>query len=215
MAEGRGTLLIAVWMLLGWISIWPTLLWAENQSNDASLAPPVVADNKDGIREEFLARLADMKSLAKRKEALVVAYGDRVRLRRKFQDHLDKLESQIASLRSEALSPSPSQRYQLQSLRSRTRQLQNNVTHNHHSMDSLVAEYEVLSRMEELENSYKAKGITKADFTSEDRGLREELAHLNAERQMNYLKEDVMDGLAEIERQIMNMTQSLGSTPIR
>lgn len=215
MAERRGRLRVAIWMLLGWASMLPNPLWAENQGNHGSPAPPVAADNKDGIREEFLARLADRRSLAKRKEALVAAYGDRVHLRKEFQDHLDKLDSQIASLQSDSLSRSPSQHYQLQLLHSRRRQLQNQLTHIYHAMGGLVAEYDVLSRMEELESSYKNKGITKADFTSEDRGLREELDHVAAERQMGYLREDVMDGLAEIERQIMNMTQSLRTTSIR
>lgn len=111
MAETRGRLRVAIWMLLGWASMLPNLLWAENQGNHGSPTPPVAADNKDGIREEFLARLADRRSLAKRKEALVAAYGDRVHLRREFQDHLDKLDSQIASLQSDSLSRSPSQHY--------------------------------------------------------------------------------------------------------
>lgn len=79
-------------------------------------------------------------------------------------------------------------------------------------MDSLVAEYDVLSRMEELENNYKAKGIAKADFTSEYRGLKEELAHIQKNRQMIYLREDLMNELVAIKNQMIRMTQSQRST---
>lgn len=215
MAEKRDRLRIAFGIVLAWTSISPIPLWAENQSSLVSSAPLAESDDQTVIRKEFLAKVAEVSSMARKKEALIEAYGEVARLRKKFQDYLDKLDSQITSLRSAAISPSPGQRYQLQILSSRTREFQYKLNQNHFLLDSLVAEYEVLSRMEELENSYKTKGITKADFTVEDRNLREELAHINADRQTIYFREDLIVALVEIERQILSMSESLRSSSAR
>ena len=145
----------------------------------------------------------------------MAGFGELARLRKSFKDHQDKLEVQIASAEAKGPSATLGDRQNLLHLRATARQLQNHINYNRIHMDSLVAEYDVLSRMDELESNYKAKGISKADFTSEDRSLREELDHVNAERRMNYLGEDILEGFAHIESQLMNMTQSLRSISLR
>ncbi|MBX3120959.1 MAG: hypothetical protein KF806_04105 [Nitrospira sp.] len=215
MAERRDTLHIALLMILGYASISPLPLWAESQSNPALSAPPAESHDQAEIRKEFLAKVAEASSIARKKEALIEAYTQEAYLRNKLQDHLEKLESQTTSLRSAAVSPSPGQRYQLQIFLTRTREFQYRLTQNHFLMDTLVAEYDVLSRMEELEGSYRSKGITKADFAVEDRNLREQLAHIHADRQMNYFREDLVVELVEIERQILSMSESLRSSSAR
>ncbi len=214
MAKIPGRFCLAVCMLLGWASVSPIPLWAENQDRRLPSAPPIVSDNEDRIREGFMARLLEIRSIEKSKDAVMSRFGDLVRFGRNLQDRLGKLEGQIISLESKASAGglSQSELNHQQVLLNSKRTHQNHVTNNIIHMDSLVAEYDVLSRMEELENNYKAKGIAKADFTSEYRGLKEELAHIQKNRQMIYLREDLMNELVAIKNQMIRMTQSQRST---
>ncbi len=65
-----------------------------------------------------------------------------------------------------------------------------------------VEEYDVLSRLEEVERGYKAKAISKVDHITEEKRLREELFHLHLVRQVDQLELRLTDGLCRIERQL-------------
>lgn len=206
---------VTLWLVLGWASILPNPVWAENQDSSSVSVQFPEADYKAGIQEEFSAKLTEMRSIPKRKDALVAVYGELARLLTNFKDHIDKLDAQISTVESKGASATLSDRQHILLLRAMARQRQQHLNYTRIHMDSLLAEYEVLSRMAELERSYTAKEITKADFTTESRSLREELSQVTAERRMNSLGEEIMDGFAHIENQMMSMAQSLRSNSMR
>lgn len=205
MAERWDGLRIALWLVLVWASIFPHPIWAQNQESNSASVPFGEADLNGGIRDAFLAKLAEMRSITKRKDAAMAMYGELARVRRDFKNHLHKLDLQIESVESKGPSSTLSERQHLLHLRALARQIQHHINYNGIHMDSLLAEYDVLSRVAELESSYKKDEITKADFAMESRALRGELAQVNAERRVNSLGENIMEGFAHIESQMMSM----------
>lgn len=70
------------------------------------------------------------------------------------------------------------------------------------SMNLLVEEYDVLSRLEETERGYKAKAIPKVDYVSEERRLRDEPFQIRIARQLDQLKWQLSEGLSRIEKKL-------------
>lgn len=208
MLQGPSRLHIVLLMLLAWGIIFPIPLWAKNQGSDSPSAPLKAPAPNEGNREEFLSRVTELRSLAKRKEALVSSYAGLAQLLKEVQSEAEGIETELSAMKSDK-NPDIVKIARGRRLLIRSRIFSKLKDSGQFYMDLLVEEYDILSRLEELEAGYKAKAITKGDFASENRGLKEELFRLKTARQLHGLETGLIEGLGQLEEQLVGLSVSV------
>jgi hypothetical protein len=122
-----------------------------------------------------------------------------------LQQKNDKMDGEFEALRSQYESATVIPRdivHRISILDNQRDQLSRLIMFAGFRMDLLVGEYDVLSRLEEVERGYKAKAIPKVEYVSEERRLREELFQLRIARQLDQLELRLTEGLSRIEKKI-------------
>ena len=211
MLQGPSRLHIALLMLLAWWIIFPVSLWAENQAGGSPPAPLKTTAPNEGVREEFFGRLTDLRSLARRKEAVITQYAGLAQALKESQPVAEEIETKISAIRrsSKNRDATPSEISQVGFLDITGRAHSKSQYSAQFHMACLVEEYDILSRLEELQAGYKTKAITKGDLASENRGLKEELFHLKTAQQLDRLGLDLMEELGELEKRLLSLSMSV------
>lgn len=186
---------------------------ASAQSSDSSPQPIPGQKRADpqNVRNEFLSRLKDHLSVAHRKEAVINEYARRAEDLKALQQEMVQVQGEIESLESKwgkaSSIPRDAANHVIR-LGTRRQELSDSMSSNRVQMELLVEESAVLSRLEEVEREYKAKAISRVDYVSEERQLRQELLQLRMARQVDQLREGFTSGLVRIERKLESLTNS-------
>lgn len=195
------TILVLITSLIGF----PHL--ASGQPRDSSLQPVPVQERFDpqNVSSEFLSRLKDHRSVVLRKESVSKRYAQIEKFLKDSQQRKEEVDRKLATINSTYDSAQDFPDHvvdQLSVLAPRSKILSIWVQSGTALLDLLVEEYDVLSRLEEVEKKYKAKAISKLDYVSEERRLAQELSQLGIARQLEDLSLRLADGLHDIESKL-------------
>lgn len=183
----------------------PDLAEAESRDSNPPPVPRLETFEVESVKNEFLSRLKEYRSVAYRKESVNKEYARLVNVRNELQREDEEVESEMAALRSKYSSAAVIPKdiaHHVSLLDTQRDQLSRLIKSIDFSMNLLVEEYDVLSRLEETERGYKAKAIQKVDYISEERRLRDELFQIRIARQLDQMKWQLSEGLSRIEKKL-------------
>lgn len=183
----------------------PELVSAQTRDSSPQLIPGQERSEAESVRNEFLSRLRDHRSVEFRKESVSKEYAKLAKGLNELQQKNEKMESEFEALRSQYESATVIPRdivHRISILDNQRDQLSRLIKSAGFQMNLLVEEYDVLSRLEDVERGYKAKAIPKVEYVSEERRLREELFQLRIVRQLDQLELRLTEGLSRIEMKI-------------
>lgn len=178
---------------------------ARAQSRDSNSQLHLGQDNSvsQNVRNEFLSRLKDYRSMAHRKESAFKEYAQTAESLNELRQEQKKADDLFATLRSKYISATvipkeaATQIFQLDVQRAG---LSNSINFASILADLSIEEYDLLSRLEDVESGYKGKAISKLDYEAEERRLTGELSQIRIAKELESLRYKLVDGLIRIER---------------
>ncbi len=181
------------------------LVRAQSRDSNPQPIPRLDTYEAESVRNEFLSRLKDYRSIAFRKDLIIKQYAKLTKTLTEFQQKNEKIEVELEALRSQyepAATIPKTVAYRVSDLDSQRDQLYRLIKSVGFQVDLLVEEYDVLSRLEEIEKGFKTKSIPKADHIIEERRAKEELSQLRIARQLDQLEWQLSQSLSRIEKKL-------------
>lgn len=182
----------------------PDLTSAQSRDSNPQPIPRLEADEVERVKNEFLGRLKDHRSVAHRKESVLNEYARDANLHNELQKEYEEIESEMAAIREKY-----SGRVMPDVIVDRIPFLDIKRSELSRAMKSvglgktlLVEEYDVLSRLEETEKWFRTKAIPKTDYITEERRAREELFQLRIAKQLDQLEWQLSQSLSRIEKKL-------------
>jgi hypothetical protein len=178
---------------------------AQSRDSNPQPIPRLEEYETEKIKNDFLGHLKDHRSVAYRKESVISKYVRDTNLHNEMQKEYEEVESEMSAIREKynGAVTMPN------GIVDRTHHL-DMKRHELTSAKSLLAirmtlwveEYDVLSRLEEAEREFKTKTLSKADYRSEERQLRERLFQLRITSQLGQLEWQLSQSLSRIEMKL-------------
>lgn len=180
---------------------------ASAQSHDSNPQPiPRLEEHEtEKIKNEFLGRLKDHRSLAHRKQSVINQYVRYTNIHNEQQKEHEEVESELSALQKQYASAGTMPRevaHHVARLANKQFGLTSMVELLDLGMSLSLEEYDVLSRLEEVEREFKAKTLSKADYRAEERQLRERLFQLRLAERLGFLEWQLSEALRRIERRL-------------
>lgn len=179
------------------------LALAQSQNPDPQPTPRLEEYETEKIKDEFLGRLNDHRSLAHRKQSVINQYVRYTNIYEGQQKKREEVENELSALRNQYTSAETIPRHAV----IRVAHLDNNLFGMLSMLELLelrmslsVEEYDVLSRIEGAEREFKNKALSKADYRAEERQLRERLFQLRLAERLGFLEWQLSEALRRIEQ---------------
>lgn len=186
------------------ISLFPnSVALAEADHLSPSAVPLREKADTEIFHKDFSGHLAEFRSLAQRKDAVEKEYVRLAQIMRDVQLEQAKVDAEIKGLQSRGINHENANH----TLRVAVERdlLVLSRTSAKAMLDFLVEEYDILSRLEELDVMRKANAITASEYLSENRSLREALFHQASSRQLERLNMNLNDRLLELRRGLIGI----------
>ncbi|MBX3349099.1 MAG: hypothetical protein KF747_10175 [Nitrospira sp.] len=176
---------------------------AQSHNPDPQPTPRLEEYETEKIKDEFLSRLKDHRSLAHRKQSVINQYVRYTNIYKEQEKEREEVASELSTLQKQYASAGTMPNLTV----IRVAHLDNNLFGILSMLELLelrmslsLEEYDVLSRIQEAEREFKNKALSKTDYRAEERQLRERLFQLRLAERLGFLEWQLSEALRRIEQ---------------